>query len=182
MADMNNIMYEAVYEIDDNGSWFVRVPQVKGAHSHGRSLTAARKNIREALALVLDTDERDLLVTDKVELPADLQNLADAARELRIEAAEMQEFATLATADAIKALSFGRYSFSLRDVSELLGISFQRVQQVRAKALNEAETAPSDLAVTFERPEILDLMEALKASIKTTRRNSSPARDEQASA
>ncbi|HEX2179704.1 MAG TPA: type II toxin-antitoxin system HicB family antitoxin [Actinomycetota bacterium] len=179
---MSKVMYEAIYQMDDNGSWFVRVPEVKGAHSHGRSLAAARKNIRQALALVLDTDERDLLITDKVELPADLKTLADAARELRGEAAELQEFATLATVDAIKALSFGRLPLSLRDVSELLGISFQRVQQVRARALDEAQTAPSDFAVALERPELLDLMEALKASVERTRRLNSPAREEQASA
>jgi predicted RNase H-like HicB family nuclease len=179
---MSKVMYEAKYEMDDNGSWFVRVPEVKGAHSHGRSLAAARKNIRQALALVLDIDESDLLITDRVELPADLKNLADSARELRSEAAELQEFATLAIADAIKALSFGRFPLSLRDVSELLGISFQRVQQVRARALEEAETAPSDLAIALERPELLDLMEALKASVEMTRRMDSRAPDEQASA
>lgn len=41
-------------ERDDNGWWLARCPDLSGAHSHGRTLTAVRDNIREAIALVLD--------------------------------------------------------------------------------------------------------------------------------
>jgi predicted RNase H-like HicB family nuclease len=49
--------YRAHYILDDNGSWFVKVADLPGAHSHGRTIVAARKNLREAVALVLDNDD-----------------------------------------------------------------------------------------------------------------------------
>ena len=47
-------VYEAVYELDDNGKWFVRAPEVPGAHSQGRTRKEARANVIDALRGVLE--------------------------------------------------------------------------------------------------------------------------------
>jgi predicted RNase H-like HicB family nuclease len=176
---MSKPKYLAEYVRDNNDTWFVKAPEVSGAHSHGRTLSRARENIREAVGLVLDVAEDSFEIVDRVQLPADIRRLVDSARELRVEADELQQFAAEATADVVKTLSFGRHPLSLRDTAQLLGISFQRVQQLRNKALaasNQAlkiedEQAAEDDQLTASPPDtqILDLMEALLASVRATR-------------
>jgi predicted RNase H-like HicB family nuclease len=46
VTDPLNVVFEP-----DGGAWHVHVPAVPGCRSHGRSLSEARRNIREALAL-----------------------------------------------------------------------------------------------------------------------------------
>ncbi len=62
---MPTIAYRVVFEPDDNNSWFVRCPTA-GAHSQGRTLTEARANIREAIAVVLDVDPATFDLVEKV--------------------------------------------------------------------------------------------------------------------
>ncbi len=52
---MATIAYRVVFEPDDNNSWFARCPTA-AAESHGRTLTEARANIREAIAEMVDVD------------------------------------------------------------------------------------------------------------------------------
>jgi predicted RNase H-like HicB family nuclease len=42
------------YSRDSDGSWFAKARDLQGAHSSGARISAARANIREAIALVLD--------------------------------------------------------------------------------------------------------------------------------
>lgn len=123
--------YQAVYEPDDNHTWFVHVPQVPGAHSDGRTLQRSRANIREALALALDVEETDFELTDEIRLPAGTQALIEQVRRIRASAEEAQQAAITATAEAVQVLSTGAQQFSLRDAAEIIGVSFQRVQQLR---------------------------------------------------
>lgn len=44
----------------DGGAWHVHVPAVPGCRSHGRSLSEARRNLREALAL-FDWEDAELI-------------------------------------------------------------------------------------------------------------------------
>jgi predicted RNase H-like HicB family nuclease/predicted DNA-binding protein YlxM (UPF0122 family) len=166
VAAMSKRGYVAVYELDDNGSWFVHVPDLKGAHSHGRSLAQARKNIREAVALVLDMEPEEFFLFDRVQLAPDIERLVTSVKELRTEADEMQEFATWATEDVVKNLSFGEHPLSLRDIADVLGISFQRVHQIRQRL---EQSATDDLESKLRVEDALDLMEALRASVEATR-------------
>ena len=62
--------YGAHYIVDDNGAWFVKVADIPGPHSHGRTIAAARKNIREAIALVLDlNDDASFDLTETFDIP-----------------------------------------------------------------------------------------------------------------
>lgn len=46
--------YTVRYERDEDGWWVATVKGVKGCHTQGRSIEAARKRIRESLALYVD--------------------------------------------------------------------------------------------------------------------------------
>ena len=129
-----------VFEKDDNNRWFVRCPDLPGAHSHGRTLASARANIREAIALVLDLDDdSDFDLSEVVRLPdPNLQRLVDRARELRDSAAEAEEESRLATIEAVVESTGSSASLSLRDLADLLGLSHQRVQQLMSGASQRA--------------------------------------------
>ena len=129
---MTRATYTVVYQRDDNHRWFVRCPEVPGAHSHGRTLASARSNIREAIALVLDLPDVtgfDLTEVVRVTDPG-LQSALDHARDLRQRARELDEQSQAATLKAVAASANSQDSIGMRDIAELLGISHQRVQQL----------------------------------------------------
>ncbi len=127
--------YRAVLAPDDNGSWFVSVPDVPGAFSHGRTLAKARSNIREAVALALDVPEESVEIRPEIQLSEEVKQLVDAARSTRTQAEEATRRAAAATEQAVAALSTDRQRLSLRDAAEIVGVSFQRVQQLRTGRL-----------------------------------------------
>jgi predicted RNase H-like HicB family nuclease len=119
------VSYNAHYIVDDNGAWFVKVADIPGGHSHGRTIAAARKNVREAIALVLDLDDdASFDLTESFDIPNREQ--LDTVLALRRRAQTVAFDADQATRDYI-----ARSSLSVRDLSELVGLSFQRVHQIR---------------------------------------------------
>jgi len=124
--------YRAVYELDESGHWIAKVPAVKGCHTYGRSIHEARERIREALGLFVKDAGRARLVDD-VRLPANVRNLLARQREARSRLELEQERARAVLARAVVALT-EELGLSVRDAGELLGISHQRVQQLREGA------------------------------------------------
>jgi predicted RNase H-like HicB family nuclease len=124
--------YRVTYEHDSNGLWFVRCPDIQGAHSHGRTIASARNHIHEAIALVLDLPEGTRLDFDEqFELGDSRVETALAhARQLRNQAVELDEQARTATLDAIATVKASEESLSMRDLAELVGLSHQRIQQI----------------------------------------------------
>ena len=120
--------YRVVLERDETGSWIARIPSVPGCHSHGRSLVEARRRVREALGLWVDDVERAELVDD-VRLPREVLAAVRRSSRSRARAVEVRAEAAAATAEAVARLVDG-VGLGVRDAAYLLGVSFQRVQQV----------------------------------------------------
>lgn len=123
--------YNVRYEKDATGWWVVTVKGIAGCHSQGRTINQARKRIREALSLFVDdADSADLV--DDIVLPAKLSALVKAAHKKRktFESAQIELNKTAEM--AAKALTKD-FSLGVRDASEVLGISYQRVQQLATK-------------------------------------------------
>lgn len=129
---MTRPTYNVTFERDSNDRWFVRCPEVRGAHSHGRTLASARSNIREAIALVLDIkDETEFDLVETVHLlDSGLQVALNTARDLRQRAVDLEAEASSATIDAVAASANSEDSLGMRDLADLLGLSHQRVQQL----------------------------------------------------
>ncbi len=129
---MTRPIYNVTFERDGNDRWFVRCPEVRGAHSHGRTLASARSNIREAIALVLDiTDETEFDLVETVHLlDSGLQVALKTARDLRQRAVDLEAEASSATIEALAASANSEDSLGMRDLADLLGLSHQRVQQL----------------------------------------------------
>ncbi|MBI2395758.1 MAG: type II toxin-antitoxin system HicB family antitoxin [Deltaproteobacteria bacterium] len=121
------------------GSWNVEVPDVAGCVTWGRSLSEARRNAREAIAAIAASEGRDAEhvearaeLVEELALPARTRHAVDKARAARRAAAEAERLALETTSAAVAGLT--RAGLSTRDVGELLGLSHQRVQQLKSAA------------------------------------------------
>jgi hypothetical protein len=116
----------------------VSLPAVPGCRSEGRSITEARRNIREALATCADVFDdadqvaRDAEILEEIRLPRGARKLIDQAHREREAAARQATRAREVTSDAARRLT-SEVGLSLRDAGELLGLSHQRVKQLASK-------------------------------------------------
>ena len=70
--------YTIIFEAEDDGGYHVFCPSLPGCHSHGESVEEAKKNIKEAISLYVESlqkdgepipEEKDLLIGEmKLEL------------------------------------------------------------------------------------------------------------------
>lgn len=119
--------YVAVYERDrTDDAWNVRIDDVEGCHTYGRSLRQAQSRIREALAVWLDREPDGLTIEDR--LPASVASVAARVARVRRDAERAGEEAQKQTSDAVKRLT--DLGLSRRDAADVLGMSHQRVQQL----------------------------------------------------
>jgi predicted RNase H-like HicB family nuclease/predicted XRE-type DNA-binding protein len=127
--------YIVRYERDQDGWWVVTVDGKPGGVncvSQGRSLKQARSRIREALALCLDDEKaaKEAVLDEHIEIgravKTRLKRLADTRERLE----KLRTEASHETREAAKILT--DQGLSMRDAAELLGVSFQRVQQLLA--------------------------------------------------
>jgi predicted RNase H-like HicB family nuclease len=128
--------YTVAYEKDRASSvWTASIDPSQGAAcvSQGRSIGEARKRIREALSVYLDDDraaERAELIDD-VKLPARVKAAVLKSTRLR-EAAEAAQSKSIEVS-TVAAQLLTNAGISRRDAAEMLGVSYQRVQQLSAK-------------------------------------------------
>ena len=128
MASVKRASYRVILERDETGAWIARVPSVRGCHTYGRTLEQARRRIREALGLWVEDAETAELV-EEVRLPTEALDAIRRSRRARSEAEQQREEAQAATSEAARAL-VQELHLGLRDAGELLGLSYQRVQQL----------------------------------------------------
>lgn len=121
------LTYRAVYEREPDRRWTVRIPAVPGCHSYGRTIAQARERIREALDLFVD-DAAAAEIEDDVRLPKSIQRQVQAAKQLREKVTREEREMVVAQRRAVSAMR--RLNLGHRDAGQLLGVSFQRAQQL----------------------------------------------------
>lgn len=127
--------FKAVFEHEDKG-WTVTIPAVKGCFTWGRSLSAARTNIREALAVCVDVLGADAesiaenaTIEEEIRLPAKVKAELVRLEARRAAAADAELAAMMATRNATRAV-IKELGVSLRDAAVLVGLSHQRLHQL----------------------------------------------------
>jgi predicted RNase H-like HicB family nuclease len=122
--------YTATYTHEEDGWWTVRIKELQGVHSQGRSISQARNRVREALALFVD-DADTAEITDDIKLPAVMRRFV-----MKVEAVTRDAERSLARMAKAKEHAARKLitTMSVRDAGAVLGLSHQRVQQlVKAK-------------------------------------------------
>jgi predicted RNase H-like HicB family nuclease len=130
------LTYRAVYEREPDRRWTVRIPSVPGCHSYGRTIAQARERIREALGLFVN-DAAAAEIEDDVRLPKSIRRQVQAAKQLREKVTREEREMVVAQRKAVSAMR--RLNLGHRDAGQLLGVSFQRAQQLeRTPAIHGA--------------------------------------------
>ena len=114
---------------DRDGSWLVTFPDIRGAHTYGRSLNQLRRRITEVLRL-WDRDPARVDIIEVLELPANLKRAISVATRQRREAEERSRTAQRDLEKTIQRLQ-SQLQLGVRDTGELLGISPQYAHKLR---------------------------------------------------
>jgi hypothetical protein len=117
-------------------NWLADVPQLEGASTFSRTLSGLERSTREVIVLA-DGLSDDALENIKLDLQfhtgdSSIDETAFRVRRLREDAESLNAMASSATAEAVFALL--RKGHSVHDTSTILGISPQRVSQLKQKA------------------------------------------------
>ncbi len=56
---MRELTYTVVIEQDETGAYIAKVPDLKGCHTHARSIPELLKRVREAIQLCLEVEGKD---------------------------------------------------------------------------------------------------------------------------
>lgn len=124
--------YTVRYQRDEGGWWVATVRRIRGCHTQGRTLEEARRRIRGALAPFID-DAQSVDLRDEIELPRDVQRTPRKVAEYRRGVEKLQKQSAGELEKAIKQLT-ERLNLSIRDQADLLGLSHQRIHQIKQKA------------------------------------------------
>lgn len=120
--------YTVTYERDETGWWIASVKEVSGCHTQGRSISQARRRIREALSLCVTGASKAKLVDD-IRLPKSVSTLIADVKASRLRVEEESVKLRCTTEEAIASL-IKDFGVSMRDAGELLELSHQRVNEV----------------------------------------------------
>jgi predicted RNase H-like HicB family nuclease len=107
--------------------WAVEVPELPGVFTQARRLDQVEASVRDAVSLWLQEPE-DSFVIEVRPVLGEVADLVREAIERRRSADEADRAASVAMRHAAETL-MGR-GLTLRDVGTLLGVSYQRVQQI----------------------------------------------------
>ena len=118
--------YTVDYTLGDDGWWTASVRDVRGAHTQGRSIAQARRRVREALGLFVNDAERAEFI-DHIRIDADTRSILRKTSQARLALERHQKNVSQLSRIVVKRLTA---RMSVRDASEILGVSPQRVQQL----------------------------------------------------
>lgn len=122
--------FTAVCERDgESGWWVVTVAELPGIVTQGRNLVDARAMARDAIAIWNERSEDTFDVAVEARLAPGADQTRSRALEARKEAERAQQEAARATREAVRTLIEDQ-GLTIRDVSQLLGVSYQRVAQL----------------------------------------------------
>ncbi len=130
MANAKTVKCTVVYDREPDGRWIVSIPDVRGCHSHGRTIEQARGRIREALALFVPARTAAAAEFEEdIRLPQRVEKDVFLVRELRGQLESTKQQLAEVERRAVRKLRQDAH-LGHRDAGEILGLSHQRVHQL----------------------------------------------------
>lgn len=110
--------------------WAIQVREVDGVFSQARRLDQVEAMARDAISLMLEVPEDSFDLDVVVSAPESLGSLVDEYRRERDVADKSSHRATELAREIVAKAE--EEHLTVRDLGELMGLSFQRVQQIRS--------------------------------------------------
>lgn len=134
---------------DGDGNWLVTFPDIRGAHTYGRSLNQLRRRIPEVLRL-WDRNPDNVELVEVLDLPTALKRAISVATTQRRELEEQSRAVQRDMEQTIRRLQ-AELRLGVRDSGELLGISPQYAHKLR-HARNSRSSKASPKVVRTRLP------------------------------
>jgi hypothetical protein len=115
----------------EDGYWVAVVDGLRGGATETRRLDRIEDQVRELVAWLADAREDSFQLAWQYELPRPLADLLQALHEKRDTLKRAKDEYEAATRDAVAEAR--SESISVRDTGALLGLSYQRIQQLDAE-------------------------------------------------
>ena len=133
---MTRRTYEVIAQRDGN-YWMLRVPAVERS-TQALRLDQAEEMARDLIAIMTGKPADSFDVEIKTNIDPELTALVSEAALAKAEAVERQKVASLVQRQAVSKLTESGYT--VRDTGRLLGLTYQRVAQLRAEQKPESKT------------------------------------------
>ncbi len=135
---MTRPVYIATVERD--GSWWmISVEGVEFGYTQARRLDQVEAVTRDMLGGVLETPADSFDLDVRIVLPVDVQEKVDRVRRLQAAAAKAAAAATAANRATARELAAS--GMPIRDVGNVMGVSYQRAQQLAGPRRSTAARA-----------------------------------------
>jgi predicted RNase H-like HicB family nuclease len=121
------VTYTAICE-RSGGWWAVHVPEVPGVFTQARRLDQAEAMVRDALALMLEVPEDSFDVELHPLVAPEAEEALAWLEKAKAEQRDAQAAVTEAAINAAKVLVGS--GLTIRDAGRIMGVSFQRVDQL----------------------------------------------------
>lgn len=119
----------------DGQHWLATVEDLPGAHTYAKTVASLRRRLREVIVLMDDRPDSDLSDHGSFDVELNFAAVATEVAAAQAARAESERFAAQAAVRTRDAVLWARErGISLRDTAELLGLSYQRVDQIAAGA------------------------------------------------
>lgn len=123
-------------EVDRDGRfWHIRVPEIERS-TQARHLREVETMARDLIAVMQDVPPDSFGLDVNIQLPGDIHQELARSAELRDQASSAQAEAAQLTRDAARRLY--DQGLPLRDIGQILGVSFQRAKQLIDQARERA--------------------------------------------
>lgn len=124
--------FRVIYEREPDGWWVASVPEVQGCHTQGRTISQARRRLKEALAVSTSARTSNAAkFAEEFVLPRGVMRDLDTLREMKKRVTQTRREMSKIERRVLKSLR-DEVQLGQRDAGELLGVSFQRVHQLEA--------------------------------------------------
>ena len=120
--------------------WIIDVPEI-GHSTQARTVKEAELMVRDLVAVMLEVPADSFEVDIRFNVPTVAASHLQQAERLRGEAAAANTLAAVESRAAAAALK--REGLSLRDIGQLMGVSFQRADQLVKAHFHPTTAAPS---------------------------------------
>lgn len=111
----------------DDRFWYIEVPEI-GHSTQARNVKEADAMVRDLISIVLEVPADSFAVDIDFQVPASAAPHMQEAARLREKAASANTRAAIESRAAAAALK--REGMTLRDIGQLMGVSFQRAEQL----------------------------------------------------
>jgi hypothetical protein len=131
--------YEVLIRFGGGAGWQCDCPAAADLHVEARTLESLRTRMRAEIARAEECQPEDVQLDEVLEWPSGWGELLEQVRAARLRAGEERRRSAALTQQTVRSLAEAAPELGMRDIAALVGVSYQRVQQLLSGGRNGAD-------------------------------------------